>query len=88
VVRGGARVDPGLIQELETLRYLDSKAFLADIPVGLQKLMMKTIAPVARLFGYRAIDNASEPPRDAQHGEPRQHGLHPFTGSKAAPGVH
>jgi quercetin dioxygenase-like cupin family protein len=45
----------GLIQELVTLRYLDSKAFLADIPVGLQKLMMKTIAPVARLFGYRAI---------------------------------
>jgi quercetin dioxygenase-like cupin family protein len=45
----------GLIQELVTLRYLDSKAFLADIPFGVQKLLMYTIAPLARQFGYRAI---------------------------------
>jgi quercetin dioxygenase-like cupin family protein len=45
----------GLIQELVTLRYSDSKAVLADIPVGIQKFMMHTIAPFARLFGYRAI---------------------------------
>jgi len=44
----------GILQELVTLRYLDSKSFLADMPVGLQKLMMHTIAPVARLMGYRA----------------------------------
>lgn len=45
----------GLIQELVTLKYLDSKSFLADIPVFIQKLLMNTIAPVARLFGYRAV---------------------------------
>lgn len=45
----------GLVQELVTLKYLDSKSFLADIPVGIQKVLMHTIAPIARLFGYRAI---------------------------------
>jgi quercetin dioxygenase-like cupin family protein len=45
----------GLVQELVTLRYLDSKAFLSDIPVNVQKLLMNTIAPIARLFGYRAV---------------------------------
>lgn len=45
----------GLVQELVTLKYLDSKAFLADIPVGVQKFLMNTIAPLARLFGYRAV---------------------------------
>jgi quercetin dioxygenase-like cupin family protein len=45
----------GLVQELVTLKYLDSKAFLADIPVGVQKILMNTIAPIARLLGYRAI---------------------------------
>jgi quercetin dioxygenase-like cupin family protein len=45
----------GLVQELVTLKYLDSKAFLADIPVGVQIFLMNTVAPVARLFGYRAI---------------------------------
>jgi len=45
----------GLIQELVTLRYLDSKSYLADIPIGLQKVLMNTIAPIGRLFGYRAI---------------------------------
>ncbi|MEY3368213.1 MAG: hypothetical protein RI973_1368 [Bacteroidota bacterium] len=45
----------GLVQELVTLKYLDSKAFLADIPIGVQKILMNTVAPLARLFGYRAI---------------------------------
>jgi mannose-6-phosphate isomerase-like protein (cupin superfamily) len=45
----------GLIQELVLLKYLDSKSFLADIPLGLQKVLMNTIAPIGRLFGYRAI---------------------------------
>ncbi len=45
----------GLMQELVTLRYLDSKSFLADIPVPVQKLLMYTVAPLGRLFGYRAI---------------------------------
>ncbi|MCX6147003.1 MAG: cupin domain-containing protein [Candidatus Kapabacteria bacterium] len=45
----------GLIQELVTLKYLDSKAFLANIPVPIQKLLMNTIAPIARIFGYKAI---------------------------------
>ncbi len=45
----------GLVQELVTLKYLDSKSYLADIPIGLQKVLMNTIAPIGRLFGYRAI---------------------------------
>lgn len=45
----------GLVQELVALKYLDSKSYLADIPVGVQKLLMNTIAPIGRLFGYRAI---------------------------------
>jgi len=44
----------GLVQELVTLKYLDSKSYLADIPVGVQKFLMNTIAPIARSFGYRA----------------------------------
>lgn len=45
----------GLMQELVTLKYLDSKTFLADMPLGLQKFLMRTIAPIGRLLGYRAI---------------------------------
>lgn len=45
----------GLVQELVALKYLDSKSYLADIPIGVQKLLMNIIAPVGRLFGYRAI---------------------------------
>ncbi len=45
----------GLVQELVSLKYLDSKTYLADIPVGVQKVLMNTIAPIARLFGYRAV---------------------------------
>jgi len=45
----------GLVQELVTLKYLDSKSYLADIPMGIQKLLMHTIAPIGRLLGYRAI---------------------------------
>lgn len=45
----------GFIQELVTLKYLDSKTYLADVPIGIQKVLMNIIAPVARLFGYRAI---------------------------------
>lgn len=45
----------GLVQELVTLKYMDSKAFLADLPLGLQKVLMMTVAPLARKFGYRAF---------------------------------
>lgn len=45
----------GLVQELVTLKYLDSKSYLADIPIGIQKVLATTIAPIGRLFGYRAI---------------------------------
>jgi quercetin dioxygenase-like cupin family protein len=45
----------GLIQELVTLKYLDSKSFLADIPLPIQKIMMNTVAPFGRMMGYRAI---------------------------------
>lgn len=45
----------GLIQELVTLKYIDSKAFLADIPIAIQKVLMNIIAPIGRIMGYRAI---------------------------------
>ncbi|HEX5555654.1 MAG TPA: cupin domain-containing protein [Chitinophagaceae bacterium] len=45
----------GLVQELVTLKYLDSKNFLAGIPIGIQKVLMNVVGPVGRLFGYRAI---------------------------------
>ncbi len=45
----------GLVQELVTLKYLDSKSYLADMPVGVQKLLANIIAPIGRLLGYRAI---------------------------------
>jgi quercetin dioxygenase-like cupin family protein len=45
----------GLVQELVALKYLDSKTYLSDIPLGVQKILMNIIAPIGRLFGYRAI---------------------------------
>jgi len=45
----------GLMQELVTLKYLDSKTYLADLPIGIQKLLMNIIAPIGRLMGYRAL---------------------------------
>lgn len=45
----------GIIQELVTLKYLDSKSYLADIPLGIQIILMNIIGPIAHFFGYRAI---------------------------------
>ena|SRR5690554_6479726 len=45
----------GLVQDLVILKYMESKSYLADIPIGIQKVLMHTVAPIARLFGYRAI---------------------------------
>lgn len=45
----------GLMQELVILKYLDSKSFLADMPLGIQKMLMNILAPLGRLLGYRAI---------------------------------
>lgn len=44
-----------LIQQLVILKYLDSKSYLADIPVNVQKLLMNIIAPIGRRLGYRAV---------------------------------
>ncbi len=45
----------GLMQELVVVKYLDSKTYLADIPLVIQKILMNIIAPIGRLLGYRAI---------------------------------
>lgn len=45
----------GLVQELVTLKYLDSKSYLADIPLGIQNFLMNIVGPIGRMFGYRAI---------------------------------
>lgn len=51
----GKKGGGGLVQQLVTLRYLESKSLLADVPVAVQKILLTTIPPIARLFGYRAI---------------------------------
>ena len=45
----------GLVQELVTLKYLDSKTYLASIPQGLQIFLMNVVGPIGRMFGYRVI---------------------------------
>lgn len=45
----------GLVQDLVILKYIESKSYLADIPIGIQKILMRTVAPIARWFGYRAV---------------------------------
>ncbi|MFM7358985.1 MAG: cupin domain-containing protein [Sediminibacterium sp.] len=45
----------GLVQELVTLKYLDSKSYLASIPVGFQTFLMNVVGPIAGVLGYRAI---------------------------------
>lgn len=45
----------GMMQELVSLRYLDSKSYLANVPVGVQKALATIVGPIGRLFGYRAI---------------------------------
>ena len=47
--------DMGLLQALVTVKYLDSPSLLADIPTGIQKVLANVIAPIARMFGYRAL---------------------------------
>ena len=44
-----------MVQQLVTLKYLDSTSYLADVPIGIQKLMMNVVGPIARQFGYRAV---------------------------------
>jgi hypothetical protein len=43
------------LQDLAALKYLDSKTFLPNIPLGIQKAFMNIGGPIGRLFGYRAI---------------------------------
>ncbi len=45
----------GLVQDLVTLRYLDSRTFLAGMPLVIQKILMNIVGPIGRLSGYRAI---------------------------------
>jgi gentisate 1,2-dioxygenase len=45
----------GLLQQLVSLKYLESKSYVADIPEWVQNILMNTVAPIARLFGYRAV---------------------------------
>lgn len=45
----------GMLQQLVILKYLDSKAYLADAPIAIQNIMMNTLGPIARLLGYRAV---------------------------------
>jgi hypothetical protein len=44
-----------LLQNLALLQYLDSKVYLAALPIGLQNAVAAVGAPVARMLGYRAV---------------------------------
>ncbi len=44
-----------LLQKIVSLRYLDSKALLTEKPAWLQNFLMYTLAPIARMLGYRAL---------------------------------
>jgi quercetin dioxygenase-like cupin family protein len=43
------------LQGMVTIKYLESPSFLANMPRGLQTGLAAVLAPVARMFGYRAI---------------------------------
>ncbi|WP_143960447.1 cupin domain-containing protein [Litoribacter populi] len=43
------------LQAMVTARYLESPSRLAAIPMGLQNVLIHTIGPLARTFGYRAL---------------------------------
>ncbi|HSI75545.1 MAG TPA: cupin domain-containing protein [Lunatimonas sp.] len=43
------------LQAMVTAKYLESPSRLAAIPMGLQNVLINTIGPLARIFGYRAI---------------------------------
>lgn len=43
------------LQAMVTLKYLESPSLLASLPRGLQKGLASFLAPIARMFGYRAI---------------------------------
>jgi quercetin dioxygenase-like cupin family protein len=43
------------LQAMVTGKYLESPSRLANIPMGLQNVLINTIGPLARIFGYRAI---------------------------------
>lgn len=43
------------LQAMVTLKYLESPSLLANLPRGVQKGLAAFLAPIARLFGYRAI---------------------------------
>ena len=44
-----------LLQELVNLKYFDSKSYLADLPLNIQKTMANFFGPLGRFFGYRAV---------------------------------
>lgn len=46
---------PSLLQSAVSMKYLDSKVFLANMPVCLQKLLMHFLGPLGRRMGYRAV---------------------------------
>ena len=45
----------GLVQQLVTLKYLDSKSYLANIPIGIQKMLANIVGPLGHAMGYRAV---------------------------------
>lgn len=43
------------LQAMVTGKYLESPSRLANIPLGLQNVLINILGPTARLFGYRAL---------------------------------
>lgn len=51
----GKKGSSGFVQQLVSLKYLNSKTYMAGVPIGMQKFLANIVAPVGKLLGYRAI---------------------------------
>lgn len=45
----------GLVQQLVTSKYIDSKSYVAGIPIPVQNFLMNVVGPIAKLFGIKAL---------------------------------
>lgn len=45
----------GLVQQLVTSKYIDSKSYVAGIPISVQNFLMNLVGPIAKLFGVKAL---------------------------------
>jgi quercetin dioxygenase-like cupin family protein len=47
--------EPDFLQVMVWLRHFKARTYLAKVPVGVQNILAFVLAPVGRLFGYKAV---------------------------------